>query len=500
MTQTAQDTSYILAIDQGTTSTRALIFDRGGAVVRLAQKELPLITPQSGWVEQDARQIWADSVAVCAEVLDGFAGKIQAIGVTNQRETTIVWDKVTGEPVYNAIVWQDRRTADQCQALQEGGYEDIIRERTGLLIDPYFSATKLAWILANVEGARARAERGELLFGTVDSYLIWKLTSGQAHVTDATNASRTMMFNVVKQDWSDALCDIMDIPQAMLPRVLDCAGHFGDVSTPDLPMLRGVVIAGVAGDQQAATFGQACFKTGMVKSTYGTGCFALMNIGNEFRESRHRLLTTVAWRLDGVTTYALEGSIFVAGAAVQFLRDNLKFFDNAAQSEAMAQSVPDTDGVYFVPAFTGLGAPYWDPYARGAMLGLSRGTSMAHITRAALEAQGYQTKDLIRAMAADTDAPLAELRVDGGLVHNDFVCQFIADMTQARLRRPVNTEATAWGAAALAGLGAGVYSGLDEIDALWAAQKDFTPVMAIEERDALYKGWKQAIGMVRARS
>lgn len=497
MTQNGFQAPYLLAIDQGTTSSRALVFDARGRVVALAQKELALYTPQSGWVEQDAEAIWADTVAVCREAMDRANVTVTAIGITNQRETTIVWNRHTGAPVHRAIVWQDRRTAAECAALEDGGYAEMIRAHTGLLIDPYFSGTKLAWILKNVPGAQEAAAAGDLLFGTVDSYLIWKLTRGAAHVTDATNASRTMMYDIVRQEWSRELCDILSVPRAMLPQVKDCAGLFGTVSADDLPILRDVPVMGVAGDQQAATFGQACFKPGMVKSTYGTGCFALINIGDTFRESRHRLLTTIAWRLDGAVTYALEGSIFVAGAAVQFLRDNLKFFDGAGQSEAMARSVADCDGVYFVPAFTGLGAPYWDPQARGAILGLSRGTTMAHITRAALEAQGYQTQDLLRAMAADSDAPVTELRVDGGLVRNNFVCQFIADITRARVCRPVNTEATAWGAAALAGLGAGVFKSMDELTAIWAADQDFTPHMDDDDRNALYAGWKKAVGMVR---
>ena len=421
---------------------------------------------------------------------------VAAIGITNQRETTIIWNRKTGEPVYNAIVWQDRRTAETCAALKAQGHEKTITTKTGLLLDPYFSATKIAWILDNVDGVRDAAEKGELAFGTVDCYLLWKLTSGKIHATDATNASRTMIFNINTQVWDDELLKLFNIPRALLPDVKDNVAAFG---TSDSALLgKSLTIGGMAGDQQAALIGQACFEPGMVKSTYGTGCFALMNIGSTFRESQNRLLTTQAYRFGGQSTYATEGSIFVAGAAVQWLRDGIHLFQKASDSEYLATSVADTNGVYFVPAFTGLGAPYWNPHARAAIMGLTRETTAAHITRATLEAQAYQTLDLMAAMKADTGTTPAVIRADGGLVENRFVCQFIADMLDTPLDIPVITETTALGAAYLAGLQAGVYQSLDDLAARWERQNRYLPAMEAARRQSLYKGWKSAIGSVIA--
>ncbi len=486
---------FLLAIDQGTTSSRAVLFDLQGRIAGIAQQELALHCPNNGWVEQDPEDIWRDVQYVCRAVLEktGVApAQVAAIGITNQRETTVVWDRKTGKALYNAIVWQDRRTADMCHALKEAGHEDAVRQKTGLLLDPYFSATKIKWILDHVDGARDKAVRGELAFGTIDSFLLWRLTG--AHATDATNAARTMIFNIVTQDWDDDLLARFDIPRVMLPEVKDNSGAFGvteilGVKTP---------VSGMAGDQQAGLFGQACFAPGMVKSTYGTGCFALANIGDQFRISGNGLLTTVAYRLGGKTTYAIEGAIFVAGAAVQWLRDGLGIIKSSAETEALAQSVPDNGGVYLVPGFTGLGAPHWNPHARGALLGLTRAATRAHVVRAALEAQGYQTADLLAAMSADAGRPISELRVDGGLVRNDWACQFISDITRTPLLRPVNTEATALGAAYLAGLGAGIYASLDEIAQLWSRERTFTPHMAASERDRLYAGWQHAVKQVLA--
>ena len=488
-------TTAILAIDQGTTSSRAILFSAEGKILAVRQKELTLHYPQNGWVEQNARDIWNDTLWACRAVIDDQrTSTIAAIGITNQRETTILWNRKTGEPVYNAIVWQDRRTADACATLKAKGHEKTITAKTGLLLDPYFSATKIAWILDNVEGARTAAEKGDLAFGTVDCFLLWKLTNGTVHATDATNASRTMLFNINTQSWDDELLALFNIPRALLPEVKDNVAAFGN-SDPSL-LGKSFTIGGMAGDQQAALIGQACFEPGMVKSTYGTGCFALMNIGSTFRESQNRLLTTQAYRFSGKSTYAAEGSIFVAGAAVQWLRDGLHLFQKAADSEPLATSIPDTNGVYFVPAFTGLGAPYWNPHARAAIMGLTRETTAAHITRAALEAQAYQTLDLMAAMKADTGTAPAVIRADGGLVANRFVCQFIADMLDTPLDIPVITETTALGAAYLAGLQAGVYQGLDDVAARWERQTRYTPAMGAETRAGLYKGWKSAIGSV----
>ena len=443
--------ALILSIDQGTTSTRAILFDPAGNILSISQKELKLYYPDNGWVEQDPRDIWADTQQVCRDVLKSRGIKpsqVAAIGITNQRETTIVWDRKTGEPVHNAVVWQDRRTANFCEKLEKDGYLEKVRARAGLLIDPYFSGTKIKWILDNVSGAKEKAKKGELAFGTMDCFLLWKMTGGKVHATDATNASRTMIFNIVKQEWDDDLLALLDIPRALLPQVKDCSGDFGKV-TPDF-IGCDVPVTGIAGDQQAALFGQACFSPGMVKSTYGTGCFALMNIGDSFRESKNRMLTTVAYRLNGKTTYAIEGAIFSAGAAIQWLRDGLGIIGSAAQTEEIARSVPDSGGVYLVPAFTGLGAPYWDPYARGALVGLTRDTGPAHFVRAALEALAYQTRDLLDALATDGAPPLSVLKVDGGVTANAFAMQFVADICEVTVERPAFQEMTALGAAKLA--------------------------------------------------
>ena len=485
----------LLAIDQGTTSSRVILFDTKGAVVDVAQKELTLHTPEKGWVEQDANDIWRDTLWCLGEIAERRDMQaVKACGITNQRETTIVWDKETGEPFYNAIVWQDRRTAEYCAELKEQGYEDTIRAKTGLLLDPYFSATKIKWILDNVEGARDRAEVGEILFGTVECFLLWHLTGGKAHVSDASNAARTMLFNVCTQEWDDELLTLFDIPKTILPKVSDNAADFGAIDVQHIP--GDIPIGGMAGDQQAALIGQGCFAPGMVKSTYGTGCFALMNVGAEFKESQNRLLTTVGYRLGGDVTYALEGSIFVAGAAVQWLRDNVQFFEDAKESETLATSVTDNNGVYFVPAFTGLGAPYWDADAKALICGLSRESNAAHITRAALEAQGYQSRDLIDAMAVDAGQDIVTIRVDGGLVANGFMCQFLADMVDAQIDVPKVHEATAWGAAALAGLQVGVFKDLDDIAALWQCDVSYMPSMDEAKRGVLYDGCKHAVEML----
>ncbi|MGZ9097357.1 MAG: glycerol kinase GlpK [Micavibrio sp.] len=484
----------ILAIDQGTTSSRAILFSRGGDILALRQKELVLHYPQNGWVEQDARDIWNDTLWACRAVMDDVpdaARAIAGIGITNQRETAILWDRKTGEPVYNAIVWQDRRTADLCARLKAQGHEDMVRSRTGLLLDPYFSGTKIAWVLDNVPGARKRAEVGDIAFGTVDCYLLWKLTGGKVHATDITNAGRTMLYNIVEQRWDESLLKLLNIPKAILPEVKDNVAEFGN-TVPEI-LGRSFVIGGMAGDQQAALIGQACFAEGMVKSTYGTGCFALMNIGPKFKESKNRLLTTPAYRFEGQITYAVEGSIFIAGAAVQWLRDGLHFFKTAAESETLATSVPDTNGVYLVPAFTGLGAPYWRPEARASITGLTRDSTSAHITRAALEAQAYQTLDLMEAMTADTGYRPDVIRADGGLVANGFVCQFLADMLNRPVDIPIVAETTALGAAYLAGLHVGVYNGLTDITRAWQCARRYSPSMDNAKREALYGGWKKAV-------
>jgi glycerol kinase len=480
----------ILAIDQGTTSSRAIIFSKRGEIVAAKQKELKLHYPHKGWVEQSPDDIWGDTLWACRDVLDN-ADNVASIGIANQRETTIIWNRATGKPIYNAIVWQDRRTADYCKTLKEAGHETMVRARTGLLLDPYFSATKIHWILDNVEGARAKAEAGELAFGTVDTWLLWKLTGGAVHATDATNAARTMLFNIVTQNWDEKLLALFNIPRALLPEVKDNVANFGHTAKSILG--RKIPIGGMAGDQQAALIGQACFEPGMVKSTYGTGCFALMNIGNNFRESGSRLLTTTAYRLDGEVNYAIEGSIFVAGAAVQWLRDGLGLFTDVAESEALARSVDENNGVYFVPAFTGLGAPHWDPEARASITGLTRESTAAHITRAALEAQAYQTLDLFEAMKADSDHNPNIIRADGGLMGNSFVCQFLADMLDKPVEIPRITETTAMGAACLAGLQAGIFDDLTVLSKAWQRDRLYDPKMDSGVRKELYECWKTAV-------
>jgi glycerol kinase len=488
----------LLAIDQGTTSTRAMVFDRHGRPLGADQRELPQSFPRPGWVEHDPERIWSDTVACVRQALARAgleAREVAALGITNQRETAVVWERATGKPVHPAIVWQDRRTTPFCQRHQErSGW---LAEKTGLLLDPYFSATKIAWILDEVPGARARAEAGELAFGTVDSWLIWKLTGGARHVTDATNASRTLLFDLRRQRWDEELLSFFGVPGAMLPDALDSAADFG--ATEEGLFGAPIPIGGVAGDQQAATIGQACFAPGMIKSTYGTGCFVVLNTGAEPRLSRNRLLSTVAYRLEGRPTFALEGSIFVAGAAVQWLRDAVRLIGSAAETEALARSIADTQGVYLVPAFTGLGAPHWDPEARGAILGLTRDSGIAHIVRAALEAVCYQTRDLLGAMAQDAVAP-TELRVDGGMVANDWLLQTLADLLEIPVVRPRVVETTALGAAFLAGLQAGVYGSLAEIEALWQEDARYAPEMDKERASELYAGWCQAVARVTGKA
>jgi glycerol kinase len=469
----------ILSIDQGTTSSRAIVVSDNGDILHTAQKELRLIYPESGWVEQNPDDIIADTLW-CVEDCLKHHPDISAIGITNQRETTIIWNKKTGKSVYNAIVWQDRRTSDYCSSLKQ--YEQIVREKTGLRLDPYFSATKINWVLKNIDGVREAAERGDLAFGTVDSFLLWHLTGGKVHATDMSNASRTMVFNIHTKQWDDNLLKLFEIPKSMLPIVKENVADFG--------VYKNIPITGMAGDQQAALIGQACFKEGMIKSTYGTGCFMLMNIGSTPKLSNHQLLTSIGYVINGKATYVLEGSIFVAGAAIQWLRDEMEFFKDTAGSEALAKSVTDTGGVYFVPAFTGLGAPYWNPDVRGAIFGLTRGTTKAHITRAALEAQAYQTKDLMGAMIADSGVIPSILRVDGGLVENEFMVQFLSDMLDVQIDIPKSVETTALGAAYLAGIGVGIYMNLNEISNYWQKDKIYMPKSTPEKRDANYADWK----------
>ena len=489
----------LLAIDQGTTSSRAILFSARGKIIGIKQKELKLSFPQNGWVEQNPEDIWNDTLWAVQSLLKEYPEEtrnLAGIGITNQRETTIVWDRKSGKPIYNAIVWQDRRTAKYCADLKAKGIEKSVAAKTGLLLDPYFSATKIAWILDNVPGARAKADKGDLAFGTVDSFLLWRLTGGRVHATDATNASRTMLFNVREGRWDDVLLKMFNIPRTMLPEVKDNVADFGKT---DIQLLgKSYTIGGMAGDQQAALFGQACFTEGMVKSTYGTGCFALMNIGTKFRFSDNRLLTTIGYRLEGQSTYAIEGAIFVAGAAIQWLRDGMKLFKNAAETEGIATSVKDSGGVYFVPAFTGLGAPYWVPEARGMISGLSRGTTSAHIVRAALEAQAYQTRDLMKAFIADGGHDPKVIRADGGLVANHFVCQFLADQIGKPVEIPEIAETTALGAAQMAGLQAGIYKGLDDMAATWKCARRYEPSMQAVQRDTLYDGWTKTVSALLA--
>lgn len=486
--------SHILVIDQGTTSTRSIVFDDRARSIAIARAEFPQHYPAPGWVEHDAEDIWRDTLATARQALAesgiGPAG-IAAIGITNQRETAVIWDRATGEPIHRAIVWQDRRGAARCEELKADGAEALVQSRTGLLVDPYFSATKIAWILDNVAGARARAERGELAFGTIDTFLLWRLTGGAVHATDVTNASRTMLFDIHRQCWDEELCRLLRVPAAILPEVHDNAYLFG--TTPADLFGAPIPIAGLAGDQQAALFGQACFKPGMTKSTYGTGCFMLLNTGGKAITSRHRLLTTPAYRLDGKITYALEGSIFVAGAAVKWLRDGLGVITHASQTDDMATQVPDSHGVYMVPAFVGLGAPHWQPNARGAIFGLTLGSGAAHLARAALESVAYQTLDLVEAMVADGGATPETLRIDGGMAANDWLCQFLSDVTTSVIERPVDLETTARGAAFHAGLQVGLWSGLDGLADLWSAERRFTPQMERDSRAALVAGWRDAV-------
>ena len=488
--------THILAIDQGTTSSRAILFDHEMRIRATAQEEFKQHFPASGWVEHDPADLWATTAGTCREVIERAGirtADIAAIGITNQRETTLVWDRKTGEPVHRAIVWQDRRTAETCDRLRDAGHEPMITERTGLLLDPYFSGTKLAWILDNVDGARARAEKGELLFGTVDSYLIWKLTGGAVHATDATNAARTLLYDIRKGRWSQSICDLLGVPVSMLPEVRDCAADFGS-TRPDL-FGREIPILGVAGDQQAATVGQACFSPGMLKSTYGTGCFALMNTGDEPVASQNRLLTTIAYQLNGKPTYALEGSIFIAGAVVQWLRDGLKIIREASETQPLAERSDEGQNVILVPAFTGLGAPYWKADCRGAIYGLTRNSGPAEFARAALESVGYQTRDLLEAMAADwTEDRAGEvLRVDGGMSASDWAMQFLADILDAPVDRPNVLETTALGAAWLAGMQAGLYPDQEGFAREWALDRRFEPDMQPETRAAKYDSWKRAV-------
>lgn len=485
----------MMALDQGTTSSRAILFDEKGEIFHIAQQEFTQYFPKSGWVEHNADEIWSSILAVIAGVLSEKNIKpeqITGIGITNQRETTVVWDKKTGDPIYHAIVWQSRQTADICEALKEKGYNDKFHEKTGLLIDAYFSGTKVKWILDHVEGARERANRGELLFGTIDTWLVWKLSGGRAHITDYSNASRTLMYNIFELQWDEELLDILGVPLSMLPEVRSSSevyahtdeNHFFGHAAP---------IAGIAGDQQAALFGQACFESGMVKNTYGTGCFMLMNTGEKAVKSDHGLLTTIAWGIDGKVTYALEGSIFVAGSAIQWLRDGLRMFRKSSESEKYANRVNSTEGVYVVPAFVGLGTPYWDSDVRGAVFGLTRGTNKEHFIRATLESLAYQTKDVLDAMEADSGISLKTLHVDGGAVENNFLMQFQADLLNVPVERPRINETTALGAAYLAGLAVGFWKDHSEIAAHWQLDRLFKPEMESNKRATLYAGWQKAV-------
>ncbi len=485
---------FILALDQGTTSSRAILFDHAGEIVTVAQKEFQQIYPRPGWVEHDPMEIWSSQNATATEALSRAslrAGDIAAVGVTNQRETTIVWDRHTGKPVYNAIVWQDRRTADYCGQLKREGLEAMVAQKTGLRLDPYFAGTKLRWILENVPGLRARAAKGDLLFGTVDSWLVWQLTGHQVHVTDITNASRTLLYNIEKDDWDDELLELFDVPRAMLPEIKSSSEVYGQVA--DNLWSAGAPIAGIAGDQHAALFGQACFEPGMAKSTYGTGCFVLMHTGEKPVRSQNSLLTTVAWRIGGKTEYALEGSVFIGGAVVQWIRDELQLVRTAQELDQLAESVPDAAGLFIVPAFAGLGAPHWDPYARGAALGITRGTNRAHFCRAALESIAFQGADLITAMERDSGLPLKELRVDGGAARSNPLLQFQADLLQQSVVRPKCIETTAMGAAYLAGLAVGFWESREAISQNRQADRTFEPQRDAAEMESLRRGWNRAV-------
>lgn len=489
---------YVLALDQGTTSSRAILFDHSGRIAAMTNQEYPQLYPQPGWVEHDPEAIWSSQIACARNVLHESGTRpsdVAAIGITNQRETTVLWEKATGRPVMNAIVWQDRRTAPLCDTLRAEGWEAPIRSKTGLVIDAYFSGTKVAWMLDNVPGLRERAERGEILFGTVDTWLLWGLTSGHVHATDYSNASRTLLFNIHTLAWDDEILARLHIPRALLPAVRPSSEVYGN--TDERIFGAAIPVAGDAGDQQAATFGQACFSPGMAKNTYGTGSFLLLNTGEKPVPSQSGLLTTIGWGVGGKITYCLEGSIFITGAAIQWLRDGLGIVTSAGETEAIARSVGDTGGVYLVPAFVGLGAPYWDPYARGAIVGLTRGSGRAEIVRAALEAAAYQTRDIVHAMETDSGIPLQELRVDGGMVANNWLMQFQADMLGVPVQRPVVAETTALGAAYLAGLAVGFWSGLDDISSNWAMDREFAPTMAADVRARLYRGWQRAVERTR---
>lgn len=489
------DKKYIMSFDQGTTSSRAIIFDKHGNICGKAQKEFNQIYPHPSWVEHDPMEIWGTQSGVAREVLESSGirpGEIAAIGITNQRETTIIWNKNTGKPIYNAIVWQCRRTANICDNLREMGLEEYIKETTGLVLDAYFSATKIKWILDNVDGARESAEKGELLFGNIDTWIIWNLTRGKVHITDYSNASRTMLYNIKELSWDEKILKALNIPKEILPQVKNSSEIYGYTDKHTFGGAE-IPISGVAGDQQASLFGQTCFESGMVKNTYGTGCFMLMNTGEKAVASKNGLLTTIAWGIDGKVEYALEGSIFIAGASIQWLRDELRIIRNAEESEYMATKVQNSNGVYVVPAFTGMGAPYWDMYARGTIVGLTRGVKAEHIVRATLESIAYQTKDVLNAMIDDSNIDLKELKVDGGAVENDFLMQFQADIMNTIVKRPKVAETTALGAAYLAGLAVGFWKDKEEIKRNWEIDKSFNPYMEQKKRDKLYKNWKRAV-------
>ena len=491
---------YILSLDQGTTSSRAILFNKEGIVQHISQREFKQHFPKAGWVEHDANEIWSSILSVIATVLTEKnirPEQIAGIGITNQRETTVVWDKNTGKPIYHAIVWQSRQTAEICQELNEAGLGERFHKKTGLLIDAYFSGTKVKWILDNVAGAKEKAEKGELLFGTIDTWILWKLTEGKVHVTDYSNASRTLLYNIHELKWDEELLEILGVPSSMLPEVRPSSEIYGHVSKKHFFGVE-VPIAGIAGDQQAALFGQACFETGMVKNTYGTGCFMLMNTGEKAVQSNHGLLTTIAWGIDGKVEYALEGSIFVAGSAIQWLRDGLRMLKNSSESERYAERVTSTEGVYVVPAFVGLGTPYWDSDVRGAVFGLTRGTSKEHFIRATLESLAYQTKDVLSAMEADSELSLKSLRVDGGVVKNNFLMQFQSDLLNVPVERPAINETTALGAAYLAGLAVGFWESKEKIAKHWNLEKNFEPQMDEQEKVALYEGWKKAVRAAQA--
>ncbi len=487
---------YILSLDQGTTSSRSLLIDAQGQIIAIAQKEFKQHYPQPGWVEHDADEIWSSQSGTLAEVIAKAKidpQQIAAIGITNQRETTVVWDRKTGHPIHPAIVWQDRRTADFCDQLKKTGKGPLIQEKTGLLIDAYFSGSKLKWILDQVPGARTRAQQGELAFGTIDSWLVWNLTHGQAHVTDVSNASRTMLFNIHELRWDPALLELFDIPVSLLPEVRSSSEVYGQARLPGADFNNGIPIAGIAGDQQAALFGQLCTEPGMVKNTYGTGCFMLMNTGEQAITSNNQLLTTIAWQIEGKTHYALEGSVFIAGAVVQWLRDELQIIRHSGEVEALAAQVSDSEGVFLVPAFAGLGAPHWNPHVRGSIFGLTRGSNKAHIARAALDSIAYQTADVLQAMNADAGIPIKELRVDGGATVNNALMQFQSDLLNCAVVRPTITETTALGAAYLAGLAVGYWKDLQSLQAQWKKDHQFEPTCSTEQRDQYMQGWKRAV-------